>query len=126
MGIKRKLILDVHGLTLLALALIVLSLLLFMFYYAESNNLWPDGPWGINEGNHGPWRRILLNFLGVHDSPFYILGKTLNLIFQLQFVSVILAAGNLVIKRKFGWIMIFVLEAMFFYVLMAQYHWLID
>jgi hypothetical protein len=123
---KRKLFLDVHGLTLLALALIVLSLLLFMFYCAESNNLWPNGPWGINEGNHGPWRRILLNFLGIHDSPFYILRKTLNLIFQLQFFSVFLAAGNLVIKRKFGWILVFVFEAAFLYVLLAQYYWLID
>jgi hypothetical protein len=73
----RKIVLEILDITLLKLSLVVLALFFFMCWFADSKNLWPPGPWGVYEGNHGPSRGHWLRFLQAYDAPLYIINETL-------------------------------------------------
>lgn len=125
-GICQKVILDILDFGSLKIYLAVLFLLFFMFWYADSNGLWPTGPWGVYEGNHGPWRGFLLGFLQLNNEPVYILRRTLTWIFELQLIALILAAASLLFRRTLNRIILLGLNSLYFNVLMYIYYWLID
>jgi len=112
--------------SLLVAAIAVHILLVFIWGYAHQNNIIPDGPWGINEGNHGPWRGYVLAFLGYYNNPLYILRRTLNGVFQLQLIVVCLSVGCLLLKWQFARLMLLLLNSIYFIILLYTYHWLID
>jgi hypothetical protein len=126
----RKIVQFCLDFILLGISTAVCGLLIFMWIYAYSHNLIPKGEWGVNEGNHGPWRgRIICFFISPflgYSLPVCVLRKILNWIFLLQFLSIPLSAGCLFIDRHLTWKILLVLNVIYFYALGYEYYWLID
>ena len=122
----REIVVDILDFSLLKISVVVLFLLISMYWYADSNELWPAGPWGVYEGNHGPWRGRLLEFLGAYDSPLYIINKTLWWIFELEFIAILLAGGSLLFRRELKRALLLGLHMVYWSVLFYYYYWLID
>jgi hypothetical protein len=121
----REIVVNILDFSLLKISIAVLFLLIFMFLYAAPNDLWPTGPWGVYEGNHGPWRGHWFRFLR-YKPPIYIVNKTLWWIFELQFIAIPLSAGGLLLNWKLKRVILLVLQSFFFGVLMNNFYWLID
>jgi hypothetical protein len=126
LALIRKFILGAHDIALLATSLAVLILLISLCWYADSNDLWPAGPWGEYEGNHGPWRARWLCNLQAYDAPLCIVNRTLWGIFELQLVAITLSAGGLLFSRKLNRVILLVLQFLYCSVLVYNYYWLID
>ena len=124
--LSRNIIIDILDFSLLKISLAVLFLLIFMYWYADSKDLWPTGPWGDYEGNHGPWRGHWLWFLQVYDAPLYILYRTLWWIFELQFITLLLAGGSLLLRRELKRVFLLGLHLVYLCILFYSYYWLID
>lgn len=126
MGWVRGFILKAHDIALLTTSLAVLILLVFMCWYADSKDLWPTGPWGAYEGNHGPWRVRWLRVLQAYGGPLYIVNRTLWRIFELQFITTTISMVGLLFKPELNRVLLFIINFLFFLVLMENYYWLID
>lgn len=104
----------------------VLVIFIFMVWYAHLTNLWPAGPWGLADGNHGPWHGFLLGFFGAVKAPAYILEKALLWIFSLQIIAILLTCLSLNFERQRTRSSLLILNTSYFFVLIGKYGWLID
>jgi hypothetical protein len=118
-------ILTILDFILFGLSITICTLLIFIWAYAYLYNLIPEGPWGVYDGNHGPWRGFLLDFINPQH-PLNILRQTLTWIFFLQFFSLFLSAGCLVLECKRNRGILLLLNGMYFFALVNTYYWLID
>ena len=123
---KSKDVLNGIDFSLSIISLIVLGLFIFMVWYAHLTNLWPSGPWGSADGNHGPWHGFLLGFLGAYKAPKCVLEKTLLWIFSLQIIVIILTCLSLFLGRRRARSSLLMLNTFYFFVLIGKYGWLID
>jgi hypothetical protein len=92
----------------------VLPLLAVVWTLAALIGAIPEGPWGVSDGNHGPWRHIPDLRLLLHETlllPGYslLLGR----------VSI------LVHPSRPGWYLI-VGSVLAFFILFGSHYWLID
>ena len=122
----KKIFVLAFNVVILIVSILVLILFLFMVWYAASHRLWPSGPWGMNEGNHGPWRGFFLSFFHAHHAPLYIVEQTLMRIFALQFILILLVGASLFLEYRSKRLYLLFLNMIYFCVLMGEYFWLID
>jgi hypothetical protein len=122
----KEIIIGILDFSLLKISIAVFFLLIFIYWYADSKDLWPTGPWGEYEGNHGPWRGRWLWFLQAYESPLYILNRTLWRVFELQFIALLLAGGGLLLRRALKRAFLLGLHLVNLYILFYSYYWLID
>lgn len=92
----------------------ILPLLVTIWTFAATGGYIPDGPWGVNEGNHGPWRYI------------YSLSNVLWRIFLLPMVSCSLSAIAWLIKPAWRSADIIIMSFLALYLLGWSHYWLID
>jgi hypothetical protein len=105
----------------------VFALHIFICCFAYYHNYLPEGMWGYNEGNHGPWRGLIFISLVDPKHPLVILRRSLNLIFMLQAVAVVLSCGYLFLsKYRSRLLMVMPLNGFYFLILIYQYAGLID
>ena len=92
----------------------VIPLLAVIWTLAAQMGVIPDGPWGVSEGNHGPWRRVC------------DLRTLVNLALTLPGYSLLLARVSLFIRgSRAAWAVI--LGSLFvFMALISSHQWLID
>ncbi len=105
-----------RGFLLLAAGLLffTLTILATIWLLAFLGGNIPPGPWGIYEGNHGPWRHV------------YDLRKLLGFTLFIPLVSSFCGFISLIVKpgRRAG--ILFISGILFFYLLMSSLYWLID
>jgi hypothetical protein len=92
----------------------VLPLLAVIWTLASALGAVPEGPWGVAQGNHGPWRRIL------------DLRALVDLAISLPCYSLLLGRLSFMIKpsREGGYVM--VVSVLVFLALVWSHYWLID
>ena len=92
----------------------VLSMLATLWSLAIMGGAIPPGPWGINEGNHGPWRHI------------YDLRKLLIFTVFIPFFSLFCGLVSSIIKPNKGAGIMMIASVLCFLFLIYSHYWLID
>jgi len=92
----------------------VIPMLAIIWFLAIEGGNMPSGPWGICEGNHGPWRHV------------YDLRKLLGFTIFIPLCSFVLGLMSFILKtNKFVWV-IMAASILSFLLLMYSHYWLID
>jgi len=84
------------------------------FLAIEGGNMLPSGPWGIYEGNHGPWRHV------------YDLRKLLSYTIFVPICSFVLGLISLILRATKLTGVILTASVLSFLLLMYSHYWLID
>jgi len=92
----------------------ILPLLVTVWTFAFMGGHIPAGLWGVNEGNHGPWRYL------------YSLRNVLWNIFVLPVISCLLSAIAWLIRPAWRSVNIVTTSFLAFYLLGWSHYWLID
>ncbi|MFQ5644471.1 MAG: hypothetical protein ACE5FQ_12360 [Thiogranum sp.] len=104
------------GLTWCATACLcfVMPLLVMAWTLAGLDGYLPDGPWGVKNGNHGPWR------------PVPGLRHALWMVLSLPVVAGALGAMAWLARPAWRTAAVAALSVLAFYLLMGSHYWLID
>lgn len=89
---------------------------------ARDLGLLPEGPWGVWEGNHGPWHRIFL----LPEHPLTELSRRLDTAFILLVLSVVTSFSSLLLRFNRNKIYLFSCCLFALYLAIDQLYWLID
>jgi len=92
----------------------VLHLLAAIWCLAIKGDYVPSGPWGIYEGNHGPWRHL------------YDIRRLLHLSFIALDLSILVGGVTFIFTKKFSAVIIVAAAVCTYVALLYSHYWLID